>query len=72
MSVPGQVICRSDHAYIGYPLAFYWQDQRLEVSEVLLEYHSPTGYTFRVRTHESGIFELVYDLRTDQWSVRQQ
>jgi hypothetical protein len=66
-----RVICRSDHAYIGDPLAFYWQDQRLEVSEVLLQNRTPTGYTFRVRTVESGIFELRYDLDTDQWSVEQ-
>ncbi len=69
--MPDQVICRSDHDYIGYPLAFYWQDQRLEVSEVLLQSRTPRGYSFRVRTADSGIFELDFDLNTDQWSVYQ-
>lgn len=69
--MPNQVICRSDHDYIGSPLAFYWQDQRLEVIEVLVEYQTPTGYTFRVQVMDSGIFELDYDLNTDQWAVHQ-
>ncbi len=69
--MPDQVICRSDHDYIGDPLAFYWQDQRLEVTEVLVQSRTPAGYSFRVRTAESGIFELNFDLNTDQWSVYQ-
>jgi hypothetical protein len=71
MSLPGRVICRSDHDYIGYPLAFYWQDQRLDVSEVLVQNRTPTGYSFRVATQDSGIFELVYNLDNDQWSIQQ-
>ena len=69
--MPDRVICRSDHDYIGYPLAFYWQDQRLEVAEVLVQNRTPTGYSFRVRNEELGIFELDYDFITDQWSVYQ-
>ena len=69
MSSSERVICRSDHDYLGYPLAFYWQGQRLEVSQLLVENHTPTGYTFRVRTGESDIFELSYEPSTDQWSV---
>ncbi len=71
MNIPDEVICRSDHAYIGYPIAFYWQNQRLEVNEVLAQNRTPTGYTFRVSTHKYGIFELEYDLSSDQWSVQQ-
>ena len=69
--MPDTVICRSDHGYIGLPLAFYWQEQRLEVAEVLVQNHTPTGYWFRVRNAEFGIFELNYDLDSDQWSVHQ-
>jgi len=71
MNVSDCVICRSDHDYIGYPLAFYWQDQRLEVAEVLMQNRTPTGYSFRVRNEELGVFELDYELSTDQWSVHQ-
>ncbi len=66
-----QVECRSDHDYIGRPLAFYWQDQRLRVVDVLAQSRTPYGYSFRVQTREFGIFELDYDTDPDQWSVRQ-
>jgi hypothetical protein len=65
------VECRSDHDYIGQPLAFYWQDKRLEVMEILAENRTPWGYSFRVRNEDYGIFELNYDMNTDQWSVIQ-
>jgi len=65
------VECRSDHAYIGFPVAFYWQDKRLEVSRILSENQDPTVYTFRVLNQEFGYFELIYDLNTDDWSVQQ-
>ncbi len=66
-----RVEVRSDHDYLGRPLAFYWQDERLEVSEVLVTNHTPNGYQITVRNDRAGIFELVYDLRTGEWSVRQ-
>jgi hypothetical protein len=67
----GQVECRSDHAYPGYPVAFYWQGERLEVTQVLSERRDPAGYTFRVSNERFGIFELNYNSNTDEWSVHQ-
>ncbi|OGO66536.1 MAG: hypothetical protein A2030_01540 [Chloroflexi bacterium RBG_19FT_COMBO_50_10] len=66
-----RVICRSDHAYIGYPVAFYWQGKRLEVARICSENHSPAGYSFQVHNDELGYFELEYDIHADQWSVQQ-
>ncbi len=66
-----RVIVRSDHDYLGEPRAFYWQDQYMEVDQVLSRKHTPSGYSFRVRNEHFGIFELVYDLNADQWSVQQ-
>lgn len=66
-----RVECRSDHAYIGYPIAFYWQSERMEVAQILSENHHPAGYSFRVRNAEFGQFELNYDIQTDEWSVQQ-
>jgi hypothetical protein len=65
------VECRSDYAYIGYPIAFYWHARRMEVTRLVLEHQDPTGYSFRVFTDEYGYFELIYDLNTDEWSVQQ-
>jgi hypothetical protein len=69
--MPGKVECRSDHSYLGYPVAFYWQDRRLEIVEVVSELRYPDGYEFRVRTGEREIFVLNYVINTDQWSVQQ-
>jgi hypothetical protein len=66
-----RVECRSDHAYIGRPLVFYWQDKRLEVAEVLAQNQTPLGYSFRVRNENFGMFKLDYDTDTDAWSVQQ-
>lgn len=68
---PDRVICRSDHDYIGHPTAFYWQEQCLEVTLVIAQNRTPQGYWFKVRNDEFGIFELEYDMNTDQWSVHQ-
>ena len=65
-----RVECRSDHDYTGRPLAFYWQEQRLEVTEVLVQYRTPLGLSYQVQTASSGIFKLDYDTHTDEWSVQ--
>jgi len=65
-----QVECRSDHAYLGYPVAFHWQDHRLEVARIISEAHHPTGYSFMVLDLGSRQFELTYDLNTDHWSIQ--
>ncbi len=41
-----RVECRSDHDYIGHPLAFYWQDMRLEVAEVFVAKPHPSRLHF--------------------------
>ena len=65
------VECRSDHSYVGYPLAFFWQGKRLEVVQIISEKRDPEGYSFRVLTEELGCFDLHFDLLTDEWSVKQ-
>ena len=69
--ISAKVECRSDHAYVGYPVAFYWQGMRLEIDEVVTENRGPQGYSFQVRNDDHGIFVLNYDIHTDQWSVEQ-
>jgi hypothetical protein len=65
-----RVECRSDHDYAGRPIAFYWQDKRLEVAEVLVRYRTPIGLSYQVQTDGSGIFKLDYDTNSDEWSVQ--
>ena len=71
MTMGDQVECRSDFTYAQRPVAFYWQGEHLQVAAVLSQTQSPVGYSFRVRSEELGIFELNYDINTDQWSVHQ-
>jgi len=65
-----QVECHSDHAYLGYPVAFYWQGNRLEVARIISEAHHPRGYSFKVLDQGSRQFELIYNLNTDHWSIQ--
>jgi len=65
------VNCRADHDYPGRPLAFTWQGIRFEVADVLVQYRTPQGCQFHVRTMDANIFGLDYDITTDTWSVHQ-
>ncbi len=67
----GTVEMRSDHDYFERPLAFTWQGMRIEVTDVLVQYQTPHGYQFRVRTKDDDIFVLDFDSTTDQWSINQ-
>ena len=64
------VECRSDWEYAQRPVAFTWQEQRLEVQAVIAEYRTPAGIHFLVSTSEAGDFELVYHEHSDQWIIQ--
>jgi hypothetical protein len=65
------VECRSDHDYIGHPLAFVWHGMHLQVADVLVQNRTPGGFHFHVRTTDTQIFELDYDTITGEWTVTQ-
>jgi hypothetical protein len=69
------VECRAGRHYPDRPVAFRWEDRRVEVDDVEhqwrtqgVSYDSPTRYHYRVRTAE-GRFDLVYNVQADSWSV---
>jgi hypothetical protein len=70
------VECRAGRHYPDRPLAFRWEDRRLEVDDLErqwrstkgVSYDSPTLYHYRVTTAE-GRFDLVYNVQADSWSV---
>lgn len=64
------VECHSGYKYGERPLAFYWEDQRLEVSETLATWRAPHGPCFRVRARDGRCFELSYEEATDEWKIR--
>ncbi len=65
----GIVECYSGQEYPERPMAFNWGGERLEIVEILAQWRAPEGKRFRVRTEEQGIFELVYEEASDQWSI---
>ncbi len=66
------VECRSDSEYAERPLALTWQDQRLEVTEILARWRGPGEKGFRVRTRDGQVFELIYREIPEEWSIRPQ
>ena len=65
------VECHSEHEYAERPVAFTWNEQRLEISEIMEGWHSPGEKYFLVRTTDGQIFELCYGEFTDEWRTRQ-
>jgi hypothetical protein len=66
-----RVECRSDSEYAERPIAFYWQEQRLEIIEIASRRRTPEGKGFRVRTKDDQIFELFYNETSADWQVQQ-
>lgn len=65
------VECFSGHTYAQRPVAFVWQDERFDVSEVESEWHTAEGKCFRVLTSSGERFELHYLAAEDEWVIRQ-
>jgi len=66
-----RVECRSDSEYAERPIALYWQEQRLEIAEILSRWRTPAGKGFRVRTTDEQIFELCYEEISADWQIKQ-
>jgi hypothetical protein len=67
---PCNVECVSSASYGDRPTAICFEDQRLEIIEVLQRWRSPEGINFNVLTSEEYAYELNYNQASDQWSCR--
>ncbi len=65
------VECRSDTEYAERPVALYWQEQRLEIIEILSRWRTPDSKYFRVRTADDQRFELIYNQAANSWQIQQ-
>ena len=65
------VECHSGLEYAERPTALWWQGERLEVEAVEAEWRTPEGKTFRVRTIDGQVFELLYVELYDEWRIHQ-
>ena len=66
----GNVECHSGYEYADRPTAFYWQEQRWEVIEILARWRTPEGKHFRVNTQHNQIFEILYVDSEDAWQIK--
>jgi len=66
-----QVHCYSGHTYAERPASFTWQDITHNVEAVEKEWRDPGSRCFRVCTEDKRIFELCYNERQDEWSLRE-
>ena len=63
------VECRSDSTYAERPLSLVWEEQRLEIAEILSRWRGPGEKGFRVQTADRQVFELTYREISDEWKV---
>jgi aminotransferase len=64
-----RVECYSGVEYAEHPTAFQWEGVRLPVDQILAEWRTPGGKSFRVRVVDGRIFELIYAELNDNWQV---
>lgn len=64
------VECHSGHTYAQRPIAFWWEDERLEIEAIEAEWRSPTEKHFRVKTQQGAVYEVIYDQASDAWQIR--
>jgi hypothetical protein len=63
------VECHSGYTYAEKPIALQWEQQRLEISDILAEWRIPGGHCFRVKTRDNQTFELFYGELYDEWRI---
>ena len=66
-----QVECRSEYIYAERPKAFYWNGDRIVVSDIVARWRTPQALFFRVNTATHGIFDLSYDEMEGIWEIQQ-
>jgi hypothetical protein len=63
------VECHSGYIYAERPIALRWEDQRLEITEILARWRIPGGHCFRVSVNDGRVFELFYGELYDEWRI---
>jgi hypothetical protein len=63
------VECHSSYTYAERPVAFRWEDERLEIVEILARWRIPGALCFRVNVHDGRVFELFYGELYDEWRI---
>ncbi len=64
-----RVRCYAGTTYPERPESFEWEGVEKSVADILRRWRTPEALGFRVRTADGMVFDLIYDLRSDQWAV---
>jgi hypothetical protein len=64
------VRCHSGFRYADKPLSFQWDMDVKNITGIISEWKTESGYTFVVITDMNYIFELQYNDSIDLWSVK--
>ena len=65
------VECHAGYTYPEHPIALFWKEMRLEITQILNEWHEPENKCFRVQTSDQKIFNLFYNLAEDKWRIKE-
>ncbi len=65
------VECYSGIEYAERPTAIWWQQERLEIIDILERQRTPDGKYYRVLTADEQLFELFYNEMMDEWRIHQ-
>jgi hypothetical protein len=66
-----KIECYSGARYGERPRALVSEEHRIEITEIVNSWRSPTGVTFQVLTEDGQSFELIFEEATGQWSVKE-
>lgn len=66
------VDCRSDDSYPQRPVAFDWENEKLEVKSIISRSRLPDGLIFRVITNKERVFKLYYQEEKALWSGQEE
>ena len=56
-------------SYPERPVAFEWEGQWLEVSELLRQARTPEGLRFAVLAEDGRRYRLDWGAKTDEWAI---
>ena len=60
----------SGSTYAEEPRALVWQGQRYRVARIEQRWRTPEGPAFHVTTERGDRFEIHYQIRQREWSIR--
>lgn len=76
--IPVKVECHSGYKADEYPICFYWQNVKYEISEIADRWYQvqatpnwPVANYFKVKTNGKQEFILKYEMDGDRWFLVQ-